>query len=62
LLSRFRPRLLTQTVNRAIAETQRELAEEEGLAPILAWAKALIDDILASARSRTAPAVKFVPS
>ena len=31
-------------VNRATAETQKELAEEEGLAPILAWAKALIDE------------------
>ncbi|MGH6856724.1 MAG: phage portal protein [Methylocella sp.] len=42
------PQALTQTVNRATAETQKELAEEEGLAPILAWAKALIDDFLAS--------------
>ncbi|MGA9487776.1 MAG: phage portal protein [Methylocella sp.] len=42
------PQALTQTVNRATAETQKELAEEEGLAPILAWAKALIDDIIAS--------------
>src|SRR5208337_5319994 len=43
-----RAQALTQTVNRATAETQKELAEEEGLAPILAWAKALIDDIIAS--------------
>ncbi|HUB65221.1 MAG TPA: phage portal protein [Methylocella sp.] len=42
------PQALTQTVNRATAETQKELAEEEGLAPILAWAKDLIDDVLAS--------------
>ncbi len=42
------PQALTQTMNRATAETQKELAEEEGLAPILAWAKALIDEILAS--------------
>jgi hypothetical protein len=42
------PQALTQTVNRATAETQKELAEEEGLAPILGWAKSLIDDILAS--------------
>jgi hypothetical protein len=42
------PQALTQTVNRATAETQKELAEEEGLAPILGWAKSLIDDILAN--------------
>lgn len=42
------PQALTQTMNRATAETQKELAEEEGLAPILAWAKSLIDDILES--------------
>ncbi len=35
-------------MNRATAETQKELAEEEGLGPILSWAKTLIDDILAS--------------
>ena len=45
------PQALTQTVNRATAETQKELAEEEGLAPILAWAKALIYDIIASERA-----------
>jgi hypothetical protein len=49
---------LMQTVNRATAETQKELAEEEGLAPILAWAKALIDDILAS--EFEAPDLEFV--
>ncbi len=32
--------------NRASAETSKEVAEEEGLAPILEWAKGLIDDIL----------------
>jgi HK97 family phage portal protein len=42
------PQALTQTMNRSTAETQKELAEEEGLAPILSWAKGLIDDILAS--------------
>ena len=52
------PQALTQTVNRATAETQKELAEEEGLAPILAWAKALIDDILAS--EFDAPDLEFV--
>ncbi len=34
-------------MNRATAETQKEMSEEEGLAPILAWVKALIDDIIA---------------
>lgn len=42
------PQALTQTMNRSTVETQKELAEEEGLAPILSWAKGLIDDILAS--------------
>ncbi|MFZ3327773.1 MAG: phage portal protein [Methylocella sp.] len=52
------PQALSQTVNRATAETQKELAEEEGLAPILAWAKALIDDILAA--EFAAPDLEFV--
>jgi hypothetical protein len=34
-------------MNRATAETQKEIAEEEGLAPILAWVKDLIDQIIA---------------
>jgi hypothetical protein len=38
---------MTQQMNRATAETQKEIAEEEGLAPILCWVKALIDDVLA---------------
>jgi len=42
------PQALIQTINRATAETQKEMAEEEGLAPILFWAKSLIDDILAA--------------
>lgn len=33
-------------VNRATGETQKEMAEEEGLWPILQWAKRLIDRIL----------------
>jgi hypothetical protein len=52
------PQALTQTVNRATAETQKELAEEEGLAPILAWAKALIDEIITS--EFAAPDLEFV--
>jgi hypothetical protein len=41
------PQALTQQMNRATAETQKDLAEEEGLAPVLAWVKDLIDSILA---------------
>jgi phage portal protein BeeE len=41
------PQALTQQMNRATAETQKEMSQEEGLAPILAWVKALIDDIIA---------------
>ncbi len=41
------PQGLTQQMNRATAETQKEIAEEEGLAPILAWVKDLIDQIIA---------------
>jgi len=40
------PQALTQTMNRATAETQKDLSEEEGLAPILGWVKRLIDDVL----------------
>jgi hypothetical protein len=42
------PQALTQTMNRATSETQKELAEEEGLGPILSWAKTLVDDVLAN--------------
>ncbi|VFU10245.1 phage portal protein [Methylocella tundrae] len=52
------PQALTQTLNRATAETQKDLAEEEGLAPILAWVKALIDDILAN--ELDAPDLEFI--
>jgi hypothetical protein len=52
------PQALTQTVNRATAETQKELAEEEGLSPILGWVKSLIDDILAN--EFDAPDLEFV--
>ncbi|WP_395664570.1 phage portal protein [Methylocella sp.] len=52
------PQALAQSMNRATAETQRELAIEEGLGPILAWAKALIDDVLAS--EFDAPDLEFV--
>ncbi|ACK51954.1 conserved hypothetical protein, putative phage associated protein [Methylocella silvestris BL2] len=52
------PQGLTQTMNRATAETQKELAAEEGLAPILAWIKALIDGVLAD--DLEAPDLEFV--
>jgi hypothetical protein len=41
------PQALMQTMNRATAETQKDLSEEEGLAPILGWVKGLVDDVLA---------------
>jgi hypothetical protein len=41
------PQALVSQMNRATAEVQKTLSEEEGLAPILAWVKGLIDDILA---------------
>jgi hypothetical protein len=41
------PQGLVQQNNRATAETQKELAEEEGLQPVLGWLKALIDDVIA---------------
>jgi hypothetical protein len=42
------PQALVSQMNRATAETQKTLAEEEGFAPILAWVKSLVDDILAA--------------
>ncbi len=52
------PQALTQTMNRATAETQKQLAEEEGLGPILAWVKSLIDGVLAT--EFDAPDLEFV--
>lgn len=40
------PQALVSQMNRATAETQKALSEEEGLAPVLAWIKALVDDVL----------------
>ena len=34
-------------MNRATVRLQKDLSQEEGLAPILAWVKALVDDVLA---------------
>ncbi|MCX8254023.1 hypothetical protein RHAL1_01030 [Beijerinckiaceae bacterium RH AL1] len=42
------PQALVSQMNRATAEVQKTLAEEEGLAPLLAWVKALIDDVIAA--------------
>ncbi len=52
------PQGLVQQMNRATAQTQKELSQEEGLAPILAWVKGLIDEILADEFS--APDLEFV--
>ena len=41
------PQALVQQMNRATAEVGKDLAHEEGLAPILLWVKALVDDLLA---------------
>ena len=41
------PQALIRQMNRASADTQKEIAEEEGLAPLLDWVKGLIDDVLA---------------
>ncbi|UHC17296.1 phage portal protein [Methylobacterium currus] len=41
------PQPLLRPMNRASADTQKEIAEEEGLAPLLDWLKGLIDDVLA---------------
>jgi len=40
------PQSLVKQLNRATAETQQQVAEEEGLAPILDWVKSLMDGIL----------------
>ena len=52
------PQGLVQQMNRATAQTQKETSHEEGLAPILAWVKGLIDDILAE--DFAAPDLEFV--
>ncbi len=52
------PQGLVQQMNRATAQTQKELSQEEGLAPVLAWVKGLIDDILAD--EFAAPDLEFI--
>ena len=44
----FWPQALVQQTNRATAETQKLSSDEEGFEPILAWVKALVDDLLAA--------------
>ncbi|MGO9007604.1 MAG: hypothetical protein ACLQIQ_08645 [Beijerinckiaceae bacterium] len=52
------PQGLVQQMNRATAQTQKELSQEEGLAPVLAWVKGLVDDIIADEFS--APDLEFI--
>jgi guanyl-specific ribonuclease Sa len=52
------PQALVQQMNRATAQTQKELAQEEGLAPVLAWVKGLIDDLIA--QEFGAPDIEFI--
>ena len=51
------PQAFIRQVNRAGADTQKEIAEEEGLWPILTWIKALLDDIIE--REFNAPHLEF---
>jgi hypothetical protein len=41
------PQALLKQMNRASADTQKEIAEEEGLAPLLDWIRNLVNDVLA---------------
>ncbi len=41
------PQSLVSQINRATAEVQKQTSEEEGFAPVLAWVKALVDEVLA---------------
>jgi hypothetical protein len=52
------PQALVSQMNRATAQTQKETSQEEGLAPVLAWVKGLIDDLLADEFG--APDLEFV--
>ena len=51
------PQALVSQMNRATAEVQKTLSEEEGLAPVLAWIKGLIDELLAA--ESDAPGLEF---
>ena len=52
------PQALVSQMNRATAEVQKTLSEEEGLAPVLAWIKGLVDELLAA--EFDAPGLEFV--
>jgi hypothetical protein len=52
------PQSLVSNLNRATAETQKDLSEEEGLFPILNWIKSLIDEIIE--REFFSPDLEFV--
>ena len=51
------PQAFVKQMNRASAETQKDLSEEEGLAPILKWIKSLMDDVIE--REFCAPELEF---
>lgn len=52
------PQALVPQNNRATAETQKDLAEEEGFHPLLTWIKFLIDEIIE--REFQAPELEFI--
>ncbi len=41
------PQALVSQMNRATAEVQKTLSEEEGLTPVFAWVQSLVDEVLA---------------
>lgn len=51
------PQALIRQMNRASADTQKEIAEEEGLAPLLDWIKGVLDDVIAD--DLAAPELEF---
>jgi phage portal protein BeeE len=52
------PNSLIKQTNRASGDTQKASAEEEGLVPIMAWVKELIDDVIDT--ELEAPDVEFI--
>ncbi len=52
------PQALIKQMNRASADTQKAQAEEEGLVPIMAWIKELVDSVVQD--ELDAPDVEFV--
>ena len=51
------PQALIKQMNRASADTQKELTEEEGLASLLDWIKGVLDDVIAD--ELDAPELEF---